>query len=356
MAETGVQLRRWGAPALVGLAGLAVVLVGLVSGRGGAAGSGSPGSSLATVHDGAKAAYLLLERLGHKVERQTHPLRGFDKSQLAFYLAPQNRIDHADPAALARWIESGGTLVYGVSAFDPEAPAIAEALGLPELVIVPRSELSAPVPKPWLPARRLTLHAQVTVKETGADGWQALAMLPLPRGESLTTGRGEPVALQIDKGKGRIYVLDARVFSNAGLKQGDNALFLAVLAQRHAAGQPIAFDEYAHGFGEMAGVLQVAPWPLRWALWTGGLALLCYGLAIGRRLGAVSPAPRPAHRASIEQIETLATFFAVKKDRGCALAALAAWTGSPAPLVPPTDDSAFVSAARAMNPKGPRWP
>jgi hypothetical protein len=164
------------------------------------------------------------------------------------------------------------------------------------------------------------------------------------------------VGLEIDRGRGHIYVLDARVFSNEGLKEADNAVFLAVLAHRHAQGQPIAFDEFVHGFGEMSSLLQIARWPLRWALIIGALALLCFGLGTGRRLGAVSPLPRPPRRASIEQIEILASFFAAKKDRGPALAALAAWTGAPAPAVTPRDDAAFVAAAAAMNPKGLRWP
>jgi hypothetical protein len=344
-------LRRWARMGVVALAGIAAALVALIAtgdgGGGRAAGTGTPGSTLATVREGSKAAYLLLEKLGHKVERQAHPLKGFGRARLAFYLAPQGRLDHADPTALATWIEDGGVLVYGVTVFDPEAPAIAAALGLPTLVIAPRGDLRGDLSRAWAPAATLSLHASVSVKDPDDPALHA---------RQLATEGGEPIALEIDKGRGHIYVLDARVFSNAGLEQADNAVFLAVLAQRHAGGQPIAFDEFVHGFGEMSSLLHIARWPLRWALYIGALALLCFGIATGRRLGAVSPLPHPPRRASIEQIEILAAFFAAKKDRGSALAALSAWTGTPAPHDAPRDDAAFVAAAAAMNQKGLRWP
>jgi hypothetical protein len=356
----GASLRRWGAPALLGVAGAVVALIALVAARDSrSAGSGTPGSSLATVHDGAKAAYLLLEKLGHRVERQAHPLRGYGRAQLAFLLAPQARLDGADAAALKKWIEGGGTLVYGVVAFNPEAPALAEALGLPALLILPRSEQIADLREEWAPARTLSVHATVAMKDAGAtededeDAVQALATVPA---RTPHADHAQPVALRISRGKGRIYVLDARVFSNAGLRQADNAVFLAALARHHAQGQPIAFDEFVHGFGEMGSLLQIARWPLRWGLAIGGLALVCFGLAAGRRLGRASPLPRPPRRASIEQIETLAGFFAHKKDRASALAALAARAGAPPPAVSPDDDAAFVAAALALQQKGPRWP
>jgi hypothetical protein len=356
----GRRLRRWAGFGVVALAGITAALVGLLAsgdGRGGrAAGTGTPGSTLATVPTGAKAAYLLLEKLGHRVERQAHPLKGFGSSRLAFYLAPEGRLDNADPAALASWIEGGGVLVYGVVAFDPEAPAIASALGLPELIIVPRSGTRATLPKKWQPAAGIDVHVAVSAARPEGEDVHTLARVPSANGPAARAGRGQIVGLQIDRGRGHIYVLDARVFSNAGLKQADNAVFLAVLARRHAAGKPIAFDEFVHGFGEMSSLLQVARWPLRWALVIGALALLCFGLATGRRLGAASPLPHPPRRASIEQIEILACFFAAKRDRGPALAALAAWTGAPAPASVPRDDAAFVAAAAAMKPKGLRWP
>src|SRR5688572_17889447 len=88
-------LRRVGVTALVAVSGAMAVLIGLLaSGDSRSTGSGTPGSSLATVSEGSKAAYLLLERLGHKVERQARPLAGFGKARLAFFLAPQGRLDN----------------------------------------------------------------------------------------------------------------------------------------------------------------------------------------------------------------------------------------------------------------------
>jgi hypothetical protein len=320
-------------PAGVLLTGIVLLTTGDRRGQG----TGRPGSSLATVHDGAKAAYLVLERLGHKVDRQAHPLGSYGGARLAFMLAPEVRSDSEDAAKLKQWVENGGTLVYGAAAFDPEVAALHEVLGLPDLLVMPRAKHEVGLSAAWAPAHTLSIHVVVTPKDRDQTGVAALA-----------SEAGAPVALQVDRGRGRIYVLDARVFSNSGLQQADNALFLAALAARHAGGQPVVFDEYVHGFGNVVSVLEVAPWPLRWALGAGALSLLCYGLARGRRLGTASPPPRAPRRASFEQIETLATFFAAKKDRAPALAALADWTGGSAPATPPTDDDAFVQAARGL--------
>ena len=106
-----------------------------------------------------------------------------------------------------------------------------------------------------------------------------------------------------------------------------------------------------HGYGDAVSLLSVSTWPLRMAVATGIFALLLYGLGAGRRLGPPSPEPTPPSRASIEQIEALASFYAARKARGGALAALAAWVGT-SPPDPPAEsewnDAAFVAAARTL--------
>jgi hypothetical protein len=169
----------------------------------------------------------------------------------------------------------------------------------------------------------------------------------------LARGRHARRAVIVPRGEGRIYVVDAGVFSNAGLRAGDNALFLAVLAARHGGGAPIVFDEFVHGYGDAVSLLSIAAWPLRLALVTGVLALLVYALARGRRLGPPSPEPAPPRRASVEQIDALAAFLASHKNRTAALEALAAWSSSPAPP-PARADAAFAAQARALVAAGPK--
>jgi hypothetical protein len=155
-------------------------------------------------------------------------------------------------------------------------------------------------------------------------------------------------ALVVERGQGRIYVLDGSVLSNRGLKAGDNALFLAALAARHAGDGQVVFDEFVHGYGDAVSLLSIAAWPLRLALATGVLALLVFAVAAGRRLGPPSPEPAPPRRASIEQIDALATFYAARRNRAVALEALAAWAGAAPPGPPARQDAAFLAQARAL--------
>jgi hypothetical protein len=355
------RLARW-ALVLPGVLAAAIVVMNWVPGMGGKQGTGQPGSSFATVDGGAKAAYLVLQRLGHQVERRVEPLANLGRSRLAFLLAPQTRLDRIDSKELNAWLEEGGTLVYGLGLFEPSAELLRPALQLPPFAVVPfaRSEVSLAKEwaKEWAPARTLVVHLGLALtNDDGADSdTEERDQL-----EVLARRGSTPAVLSIARGKGRIYLLDARAFSNGGLKEGDNALFLAALAERHAGGAPITFDEFAHGYGDVASVLGAIAWPLKLALGAAAAALLLYALAIGRRLGAVSADPAPPRRASIEQIEALAAFYADQHDRHTALLALAA--GQPggiaqAPLVPPPSDKALLEAAQKLrpNPKGTPWP
>jgi hypothetical protein len=331
----------------------AILVVTLLPRFGGQQGTGQPGSSFATADEGAKAAFLLLERLGHKVVRRTQPLADLGASRLAFLLAPQTRFERMDGAQVRAWLEEGGTLVYGVAPFEPAAETLRGTLELPAMTVVPTARTVVQLEKDWAPARTLVIHSLVAGRAFPSE------VTPVAlRGDT-------PVALVVKKGKGQIYLIDARVFSNGGLKEGDNALFLAVLAARHGGGAVLSFDEFAHGFGDVVSVLGAIAWPLKLALAGAALALLLYALAIGRRLGVVSPDPTPPRRASTEQIEALAGFYAGKHDRHTALLALAAGLGddSRAPLVPPANDKDFLAAAQKLravvttkDTKGTAWP
>jgi hypothetical protein len=325
--------RRLGT-ALLGLAlgaGALGLLLGLIlTGGRQPAGSGPAGSSYATSGGGAKATYLLLASLGHRVERRAEPIGDLRKARLAFLLAPASRLDRVDLVGLRDWIAAGGTLVYGVSAFEPAAEVLRQGLALPALSVRPVRPQEAVLEDGWAPARRLALEVSVDGDAT-----------PLAR-------HGQAVrALLVERGRGRIYVVDAGVFSNLGLRRADNVLFVAALAARHAGSGPVVFDEFVHGYGDALSLLSIAAWPLRLAVATGILALLIYALATGRRLGPPSPEPAPPRRASIEQIEALAAFLATRKARGAAVEALAAWAGV-APPPPPRDDAALVAQARAL--------
>ena len=130
--------------ALVVAAAAVALLLGAVltsAPPGGDAGGGAVGSSYATSPGGAKAAYLLLASLGHRVERRAEPMGDLRGVRLAFLLAPQSRLGGVDLLGVGEWIEAGGTLVYGPAPFEPDAELLREGLDLPALK-------SAPLPRP----------------------------------------------------------------------------------------------------------------------------------------------------------------------------------------------------------------
>ncbi|HEY0708803.1 MAG TPA: DUF4350 domain-containing protein [Polyangia bacterium] len=358
MAERGRFID--GARALLLVLGIGCgILVVLVIGPGRRKeGSGAAGSTFATSDRGTKAAYLLLGRLGHPVERRVVPLGHLGDKRLAFLLSPDSRIDDIDVPGLSEWLESGGTLVFGADPFNPAEKLLLQSLDLEGVRVAATSGATAELASDWTPARVLSVRATV------AGG------VALDEDAVIARVGGTPAAVRIRRGEGAIYVIDMRVFSNEGLKAADNAVFLAALAARHAGGAPIAFDEYAHGFGNPTSLLTMTAWPLRVAFGVAALALGIYALAIGRRLGRPSPEPQPPRRASIEQIEALAAYFAVDGDRQTALVALAAFVGKPVPSPPPRDDRALLLAAQSLvgrasshtssNPrsrsKEPEWP
>jgi hypothetical protein len=318
-------------------AGLMLALLFAGGGIGGG-GEGPPGSSYVAGKSGAKAAYLLLGKLGHRVERRADPMGDLRRVRLAFLLNPETRLSRMDLVGLVEWVEAGGTLVYGVASFEPDADLLRGGLELPSFRtrISERTEVS--LEGDWAPARKLSLRLRLDPSNASEHATTNLAREGRRTWAFVTT-----------RGRGRIYVLDARAFSNDGLKEADNAVFLASLAARHAPAPDatVVFDEFVHGFGDPVSLLSIGAWPLRLSLGVTALALLLYALGAGRRLGRVGPEAIPPRRASIEQIEALASFYAARNDRAGALAGLAAWAGAPPPAAA-DKDAAFVSAAHSL--------
>jgi hypothetical protein len=325
--------------------GLLLAVAPMLGGGEGGAGSGPAGSSYATAAEGTKAAYLLLGRLGHRTERRAEPMGDLRRTRLVFLLAPQGRLGGVDLYSVSEWIEAGGTLVYGPTTFEPDAQLLRDGLELPALRIRSRPRTQVPLQGEWGEARALEL--EVAISTRGARRVNTAEQ----RVSDLAGRPRETWALVIPRGKGRIYLVDPGAFSNRGLKGADNALFLATLAARHAGGGPILFEEFVHGYGDAVSVLSLARGPRRLAIGLAAavvaLALLAHAWGAGRRLGPPAPEPAPPRRASIEQIESLAAFYAARADRQSALGGLAAWVGLPAPPTPQRDAD-LLAAARAL--------
>ena len=121
-----------------------------------------------------------------------------------------------------------------------------------------------------------------------------------PTGERISMAGGE-IAVVYRLGEGEIITLsDPWVFSNAFLKDADNA----VLAVRISGQGPVVFDEFSHGFGTDEGLGGLTAGLVRFAL-VGLLAALVAMWSISSRIGPPEQATRalpPARGVFIDAV------------------------------------------------------
>jgi hypothetical protein len=203
-------------------------------------------------------------------------------------------------------VEGGGTLVYLPSGID-------FGVGTPEGM--PRDQLRA----------ALGLRVGAGTRAGGARPWPAFFVNP-PGNEFRV---GSPRYLETDGdvwtpllvaeesrrvvaatralGDGRVYVASSEaLFSNAGLREGDNYAFVLNILARHAGSRSVAFDEAHHHLVRQTDLLDVARTsPAGWAIGLAALATFLFLLWGGRRFGPPL-VPRPSPRAEGEYVAAFA--------------------------------------------------
>ncbi len=293
-----------------------------------------PASTYMSSRDGAKALFLVLERLGFQVERRTVPLGDFGASRLAFVLGPEAPVDEAEGniKALVRWVKNGGTLVYAASTADLLKSPVGKAFGF-ELVPRPRlaiAERHVALAAEYAPAIHLAILGDSQIAaESAKDDFASVTV-------------GDDTVMQRLFGAGRVIAIaEGSVASNAMLGDDDNALFFALLADRYAAGQLIVFDEYVHGMSSATKLLPIARGPATAALVLIAVGMALYAFGAGKRLAPPSAEPAPPRRSTIEQVTALARLYERTGSRRLALTRL----GAVAPLGV-SSDAELVRLAR----------
>lgn len=211
-----------------------------------------------TTPAGGKALYELLRGLGFDARRHERALGLLPAdARVLFLLAPPLETFKDEEASdLLRFVEGGGTLVWAPRekhAADPIANAFGLAVTESALAAVPFTFESG--------GRRYALSSETKLRVDGE------------------------VVLERARGAGRVLALaDARMASNRGLKQAQNAEFLVHAAAR--AGGAILFDEFHHGFqGGQSAFAVLMDSPLAGAIWVLLAAAYLGVIAAGRRLG-----------------------------------------------------------------------
>jgi hypothetical protein len=252
-------------------------------------------SSYSAASEGAKAAYLLLQESGYRVERWQRPVSDLkaDGRTLLVIADPATLPDAKEKKAVEDFISAGGRVITN---------GIIGASFLPEDF----SEVN-PVPsKPWseFPAITPSAITRASPKITLATNsfWRSGAGIPMYGSDEGT------VITQLPYGKGEaIWLASATPFTNAGLKEPGNLEFtIAAIGDKQQT--RILFDEYVHGYGE-----HNAPeksHPLMTALLLQSIVLAAAALfTFSRRSGPLRPMAPELRSSPLEFVETLGSLY-----------------------------------------------
>jgi hypothetical protein len=257
---------------------------------------GSP-SSYSSEWLGTKAAFLLLQESGYRVERWESPpieLPEDAAGTTLIFAEPSGRGSSAERAAVSRFVAAGGRLlVMGASgaSFAPQSAAVP----------IPDSDLT---PKPFsalLPSPLSRDAPEVTM--IAPDEWPSLA----PSQLAIYGRNSKPGVVWYRFGKGQvIWWAIASPISNGSIREKGN---LALLL--NSLGPPasrVLWDEYFHGMRRSLSSY-FAQTPLPW----GGLQIVIAFAAVlftfSRRSGPMRMASEESRLSPLEFVETMGNLY-----------------------------------------------
>lgn len=303
--------------------------------------------------DGVLALLRWLERIGYDAQRLEFRDFAVDESVATLViLNPTVSINRTQSGMVLDWVEQGGTLILAQDTpqFFGGGNQILRDL---ELEI---SDYESAEDDGWLgidgieraPALQPALTAppveSVLVRTSYAITTERDDIAPL-------VGVPDGLVLAgIAHGKGYIYVSSASYpFTNAGLRDEQNAALALNLLRRTPPGGRVLFDEYHHGFFEPPSLRTLifgGPWG--WALIYAMVVLALYLILTGRRFGAPIPLPAEiAQRSSAEYVESMADLLQRGGKRGFVLrhyyVAFKRRLARPFGINPQLEDAAFAA-------------
>ena len=260
-------------------------------------------SSYSPASDGSKAAYLLLEQLGYRVERWERPPDELESSpdaarNIVLILAePFPIYSSADQAAIRRFVLNGGeVLAIGASSsrLVPEVAAQSDFGAQPDLESRQHSALG--------PSRFTTGAASISMRSP--DKWMSRESAALP----LYGTEDHPVVTTAKLGAGQvIWWASAWPLSNAGIREQQNAILL-LNCIGPPGGRHVLWDEYFHGMRESFGSY-IRTTPLPWAALQVAIALLLIVFSFSRRWGPIRAPFAESRLSPLEFIDTLGDLY-----------------------------------------------
>ncbi len=254
-------------------------------------------SSYSTDWLGTKAAFLLLQESGYRVERWESPPEELPQDAAVttlIFAEPSEQGTSAERAAVSRFVSAGGRLLVMGASGASFAP---QSAGIP----IPDSDLT---PKPFsalLPSPLSRNAPEVTM--VAPDEWSSLA----PSQLAIYDRKGKPGVVWYRYGKGQvIWWAIASPISNGTIREkGNLALFL------NSIGPPtshVLWDEYFHGMRRSLRSY-FAETPLPWA----GLQIACAFAAVlftfSRRSGPMRMPAGESRLSPLEFVDTLGSLY-----------------------------------------------
>jgi hypothetical protein len=259
-------------------------------------GVGNP-SSYSTEWLGTKAAFLLLQQSGYRVERWMSSPEELPQEAVGTTLIlaePSARASTEARAAVARFVSAGGRLlVMGASgaAFAPQSSAQA----------IPDSDLTPKAFPALLPSPLSRNAPKVTM--VAPDAWTALASSQL----AVYGNSGKPAVVWYQFGKGQvIWWAIASPMSNGTIRdEGNLALLLNSLGPPSSR---VLWDEYFHGVRRSLGSY-FAQTPLPWAGLQIAIAFGALLFTFSRRSGPIRMPVGESRLSPLEFVNTLGDLY-----------------------------------------------
>ena len=257
---------------------------------------GTP-SSYSTDWLGTKAAFLLLQQSGYRVERWESPPEELPKDPAGatlIFAEPSQHGSSAERAAVLRFVSAGGRLlVMGASgaSFAPQSTAIP----------IPDSDLT---PKPFsalLPSPLSRNAPEVTM--VAPDEWRSVG----PSQLAIYERNGKPGVVWYRFGKGEViwWAISSPISNGTIRDKGNLALFLNSVGP---ANSRVLWDEYFHGMRRSLSSY-FAQTPLPWAGLQLALACAAILFTFSRRSGPVRMPAVESRLSPLEFVDTLGSLY-----------------------------------------------
>jgi hypothetical protein len=268
--------------------------------------SGIP-SSYSAQSRGAKAAYLLLEEEGYRVERWDLPPSALpvEASQHTLVLAlPLRSPSREEEEALRLFLHRGGRIL---------ATGFTSAQFLPDAEIDPEP-LVSPLGKGYQPQLLTSLTRGGTIHMSPGAYWKKASPNQLVH----YADEGRPIVVSYKVGKGQvIWWASSMPLSNAEIAHDGNlALLLGSLGD--AAYTRVYWDEYFHTDTRTVGSY-IREKPVYFGLLQGSIIVLALLVTYSRRNGPVYPVNEPSRLSPLEFVETLGGMYRQAKATRVAL-------------------------------------